>query len=164
MNYTIWFIDTKIAFIFAAQIIKTNKIIHMKNLKTAKFIVRFASLYNASALVVFLVPGALILFGVKEPYSNFWKILPALLASFGAIVLFLASKDLTKFGAFPYWNGIIRIIFAVTALLLDFKTSVGLFMGLLALGDLFIGLLCIYILPIATKNSHLQLLTNNLNN
>ncbi|TND01805.1 MAG: hypothetical protein FD123_4181 [Bacteroidetes bacterium] len=136
----------------------------MVNLKTAKIIVRVASLYNASALFVFLIPGGLALFGVKEPYSVFWQVLPALLASYAAIVLFFSSNNLGRFGSFPYWNGIIRVIFAVTALLLDFKTSVGMFIGLLAIGDLLIGVLCIYILPKATGNTHLQLLTNSLNN
>lgn len=136
----------------------------MENLKTAKLIVRFASLYNASALFVFLIPGGLSLLGVIEPYSIFWQVLPALLASFGAIVLFFSANNLHRFGSFPYWNGIIRIIFAVTALLLDFGATVGVFISLLAIGDLVIGILCIYILPKATGNSHLQLLTNNLNN
>ena len=134
----------------------------MTNLKTAQLIVRLAALYNASALFVFLIPGGLTLFGVKEPYSAFWQVLPALLASFGTIVLLLSSQNLQKFGSFPYWNGIIRIIFAVTTLLLDFKSSVGEFIGLLALGDLLIGILCIYIIPKATSNSHIQLLTNKL--
>jgi hypothetical protein len=136
----------------------------MTNIKIAKFIVRFASLYNASALFVFLIPGGLTLFGVEQPYSVFWQVLPALLASFAAIVLFFSSNNLKRFASFPYWNGIVRIVFAITALLLDFKTSVGIFIGLLAIGDLFIGLFCIYILPKATGNTHFQLLTNNLNN
>lgn len=136
----------------------------MANLKTAQFIIRFASIYNASALVVFLVPGGLAFLGVKEPYSSFWQILPALLATFAAITLFLASKDLKKFGAFPYWNGIIRIIFAITALAMNFKDTVGLFMGFLAIGDLIVGLLTFFILPRATGNTHAQLFTNNLKN
>jgi hypothetical protein len=97
----------------------------MTNIKIARFIVRFASLYNASALFVFLIPGGLTLFGVEQPYSFFWQVLPALLASFAAIVLFFSSNNLQRFATFPYWNGIVRIVFAVTALLLDFKTSVG---------------------------------------
>jgi hypothetical protein len=130
------------------------------NPKFAKYLVRFASLYNASALVVFLAPGGLALFGVKEPYSPFWVWLPSLLALFASITLFLSSRDLSKFGAFPYYNGLVRVTFASVAFLLDFGGSVGTFITVIAIGDLAIGLLCIILLPIALRKPHTHFLLN----
>lgn len=134
----------------------------MVNQKLAKTLVTFAASYNASALIVFLIPGALPLFGVKVPYSSLWLVLPSLLALFGSIVLFLSSRNLDKFGAFPYWNGLIRILFAVVAILMDYWGSVGWFIGLIAIGDLIVGVLCILVLPKALNKTHRQLITNHL--
>ena len=131
-------------------------------MKFMKHFVRFCGIYNASAVVVFLTPGALPLFGVPLPYSAFWVWLPALFGLFAGIVLFLSSADLTKYGAFPYWNGIIRFVFVVVVFALDFRGTTGEFVGLLAMGDLFLALLCIFGLPWALGRSHLQLLTNRL--
>jgi hypothetical protein len=126
----------------------------------AKAITRFASLYNASALVFFLMPGGLGLLGVQEPYSSFWRVLPALLASFAAIVLWISSSDLQKYGAFVSWNGVIRIVFAVVALAAGYHTTVGKFILLLALGDFLVAVLCEYFVSKATKKSIWQLLFN----
>lgn len=126
----------------------------------AKVIVRFASLYNASALLFFLAPGGLSLLGVQEPYSSFWRVLPALLASFAAIVLWISSSDLLRYGSFAAWNGIIRVIFAITALIAGYQYTVGKFILLLAVGDLLVAVLCEYFVSKATEKSIWQLLTN----
>jgi hypothetical protein len=128
--------------------------------KFAKYLVLGAAAYNASALVVFLVPGGFALFGVKEPYSPFWVWLPSLLALFASITLFLSSRDLAKHGAFPYYNGLVRVTFAVVAFLLDFGGSTGIFITVIAVGDLVIGLLCIFLLPIALRKPHKDFLLN----
>lgn len=130
------------------------------NFTFAKYLVCIASIYNASALIVFLTPGGLAFFGVREPYSPFWTWLPALLALFASIVLFLSSLDLHKYGTFPYYNGIIRVLFASAAFLLGFQNSVGLFIGLIAAGDMIIGLLCIFSIPRALNKTHIALLLN----
>lgn len=132
-----------------------------KYLSRAKTIVRIASLYNASALVFFLIPDGLELFGIAEPYSSFWRVLPALLASYVAIVLWLSSADILKYASFPFWNGLIRIVFAVVALAANYQVSVGIFIFWLALGDFLIGALCLWIMKVATGRSFAKLLTNN---
>lgn len=129
-------------------------------LKASKAIVRLASLYNASALVFFLIPGGLALFGVSEPYSSFWRVLPALLASYGAIVLWLSSYDVLKYGSFAFWNGIIRVVFAAVALTANYQATLGIFILLLASGDLLIGILCMFLIKVSTGKSIVELLTN----
>lgn len=125
-----------------------------------KMFVRAAGLYNMSGVLVFLTPGLLPLLGVRLPYSPVWVWLPALMGLFAGIVLFLSSRDLVKYGSFPYWNGIIRLIFAVVAFALDLGGSVGAFIALLALGDLFLALGCIFGLPRVLSRTHLDLLAN----
>jgi hypothetical protein len=125
-----------------------------------KLLVRFCALYNASALVTFLTPGALELLGVKLPGAAFWLWLPSLFALFAAVVLWLSSADLERYGAFPFWNGIVRVTFVVVSVLLDFGGSVGSFVTLLAAGDLVLGLGCVVGLPLALQRSPLDLLLN----
>lgn len=79
---------------------------------------------------------------------------------FAGIVLLLSSQDLVKYGAFPYWNGIVRLIFVVSAFSLDFGGSAGSFIGLLAQGDLPLALGCIFGLPRVLNRTHWDLLTN----
>lgn len=131
-----------------------------RKISTAKMITRLASLYNASALIIFLVPGALALVGVQEPYSSFWQVLPALLASFGAITLWISSNNIVQFATFPVWNGIIRIVFATVAIAAGYHNTMGAFILLLALGDLLIGILTITLVTRATNKSFLQILKN----
>jgi hypothetical protein len=125
-----------------------------------KMFVRVAGLYNASAVLVMLTPGVLPLLGVRLPHSPFWVWLPALVGLFAGIVLFLASRDLVKYGTFPYWNGIIRLIFVIAAFSLDFGGSAGTFAGLLALGDIPLAIGCIFGLPRVLNRSHWALLTD----
>jgi hypothetical protein len=132
----------------------------MINMQFMKIFVRAAGLYNMSAVIVFLMPGVLPAIGVTLPYSEFWVWLPALLGLFAGIVLFLASQDLVKYGAFPYWNGIIRLIFVIAAFSLNFSGSTGTFVGLLALGDIPLAIGCIFGLPHVLNRTHLNLLTN----
>ena len=122
--------------------------------------VRAAGIYNASAVLVFLTPGALEFCGVKLPYSQFWVWLPALMGLFAGIVLILSSANLRKFGSFPYYNGIVRLIFCIAALALDFSGTAGKFIGLLALGDFPLALGCIFGLPYVLQRSHWQMLCN----
>ncbi|HET6149908.1 MAG TPA: hypothetical protein VFH68_20375 [Polyangia bacterium] len=122
--------------------------------------IRACAFYNASAAVVFLTPGFLPALGVKPPYSPFWLWLPSLFALFAATVLMFSAADLRRLGTFPYWNGIVRLAFVVVTFALDFGGSVGPFVRLLAIGDLALALGCIFGLPLATRRTHLQLLTN----
>lgn len=137
-----------------------NPTIMDNRLDFAKTITRVASFYNASALIFFLIPGGLSLIGVQEPYSSFWRVLPALLASFGAITLWISSSNLRQFSAFPAWNGVIRIIFATVALTAGYASSVGQFILLLAIGDFFIGLLTIILVKQGISKSFIDLLLN----
>lgn len=132
-----------------------------RQISIAKMITRFASLYNASALIIFLVPGALALFGVEEPYSSFWRVLPALLASFGAVTLWISSNNIVQFATFPVWNGIIRIIFAAVAIAASYHHTMGAFILLLALGDLLIGIQTVTLVKRAANKSFFQILENS---
>ena len=122
--------------------------------------VRAAGIYNASAIVILVTPGALRLVDVQEPYSEFWTWLPGLTGLFAGIVLFLSAMDLERFGSFPYWNGIIRLAFVVATVALGFGSSAGTFALVLAAGDVPLALGCILGLPRALGRSHKQLLTN----
>lgn len=123
-------------------------------------ITRFASLYNASALIIFLVPGALPLLGVQDPYSSFWKVLPALLASFGAVTLWISSSNITQFAVFPIWNGIIRIVFATVVISAGYHHTMGAFVLLLAIGDLLIGVLTVALVHRALNKSFSSMILN----
>lgn len=107
-----------------------------RKISRAITITRIASLYNASALILFLVPGMLAWLGVQEPYSSFWRVLPALLASFGAITLWISASDIERLAIFPAWNGVIRLVFVVAVLAAGYLHTMGLFIILLVAGDL----------------------------
>ena len=126
----------------------------------AKMMTRFASLYNVSALIIFLVPGVLALVGVEEPYSSFWQVLPALLASFGAITLWIASSDKQQYAIFPNWNGINRMIFGIVCLAMGYHTAMGIFILLLVLGDLVIGLLTLILVDRVVSKSFVSTILN----
>jgi len=97
---------------------------------------------------------------VKEPYSSFWQVLPALLASFGAITLWISSNNIIQFATFPVWNGIIRIVFATVVLAAGYHNTMGSFILLLVAGDLLIGILTITIVQRASNKSLIQILIN----
>jgi len=122
--------------------------------------VRMCGYYNASVVVVFLTPGVLAALGVKLPHSPMWVWLPALLGLFAGIVLLLSASDLRRYGSFPYYNGIIRVVFVVAAFSMDFGGSAGQFMTLVAIGDIPLAVGCIVGIPWVTGRTPLQLLTN----
>ncbi|MBZ5711949.1 hypothetical protein [Nannocystis pusilla] len=124
-----------------------------------KTIVRIGALYNASALVVFVTPGLMPALGVPLP-SPFWVWLPGLLSLFYAIVLWLSAADLRRYGAFPYYSGIIRLGFAALTFTLDFPGTAGRITALLGAIDLVLGLACVVGIPRASGRTPLQLLTN----
>ena len=107
-----------------------------------------------------LAIGSLELLGVARPNSPFWLWLPALIGGYAAIVLFLSSFDLQKYGAFPYWNAIVRLTFVIVAFALNFGASIGVFATYLAAGDLVLGLGVLIGLPRVLGRSPLSLLTN----
>lgn len=131
-----------------------------RRLRAMTWFVRAAGVYNASAVVVLVTPGALELVGVREPYSAFWTWLPGLTGLFAGIVLLLSSMNLRLFGAFPYWNGIVRLIFVV-ATIVSFGGDEAFF-ALLAVGDVPLALGTIIGLPWALGRTHRELLTNRL--
>jgi hypothetical protein len=123
-------------------------------------LVRAAALYNAGGILVLLTPGALGLFGVALPYSPFWVWLSGLMGAFATLVLWLSSRDLDTYGAFAYWNGVIRLTFVIATFALNFGATMGFFAIALAVGDLMLGLGCMLGLPRALGRSHWELLTN----
>ena len=133
---------------------------HERRLRLMTWFVRAAGIYNAGAVVVLVTPGALDLVGVGEPYSAFWTWLPGLTGLFAGIVLLLSSMNLRLFAAFPYWNGIIRLVFVV-ATIASFGGDEAFF-ALLALGDVPLALGTIFGLPWALGRTHRELLTNRL--
>ena len=131
-----------------------------RRLRAMTWFVRAAGVYNASAVVVLVTPGALDLVGVREPSSAFWTWLPGLTGLFAGIVLLLSAMNLRLFGAFPYWNGIVRLIFVV-ATIVSFGGDEAFF-ALLAVGDVPLALGTIFGLPWALGRTHRELLTNRL--
>jgi len=124
--------------------------------------VRIAGVYNASAIVVFLTPGAPGVVGLRMPEAQFWVWLPALVGLFAGTVLVLSSMDLRRFGAFPYWNGIVRLVFVVVVFTLDLSAQAGVFVVVLALGDVPLALVTIFGLPHVLRCGHGDLLRNRL--
>jgi hypothetical protein len=98
--------------------------------------VRIAGIYNASAIVIFLAPGAPDAVGLRLPGAQFWVWLPSLVGLFAGIVLVLSSVDLRRVGAFPYWNGITRLIFVASVFVLGLSEGAGAFVVVLALGPI----------------------------
>jgi hypothetical protein len=122
--------------------------------------IRCCAAYNLSGAASFLVPGALGIVAVALPQSPFWLWLPALFGVFAAIVLLMSARDLHTYGTFPYWNGIIRLVFVCVAFFLDFGDTAGEFVRWLALGDLPLAFGCIIGVPRVTGRSHVDLLWN----
>ena len=134
---------------------------HERRLRSMTWFVRLAGLYNASAIVILMTPGALGLVGVPQPYSAFWTWLPGLTGLFAGIVLLLSSMNLRLFAAFPYWNGIVRLVFVIATVWMSFGSDAAFF-GLLAVGDVPLALGAIFGLPWALGRTHRELLTNRL--
>ena len=130
-------------------------------LRLMTWFVRLAGLYNASAIVILMTPGGLGLVGVPQPYSAFWTWLPGLTGLFAGIVLLLSSMNLRVFAAFPYWNGIVRLVFVIATVWMSFGSDAAFF-GLLAVGDVPLALGAIFGLPWALGRTHRELLTNRL--
>jgi hypothetical protein len=124
-----------------------------------KWVARLAALYNLGGGATLVIPGSLALVGVAAPVG-FWLWLPALLGSFGAIVLWLSSFDLSTFGSFVYWNAIVRLTWVVATFALGFPASVGAFATVLAVGDLALAMACLLGLPRELRRSHRDLLRN----
>ncbi|WP_173073594.1 hypothetical protein [Phytohabitans rumicis] len=124
--------------------------------------VRVAGVYNASAIVVFLTPGAPEAVGLRMPDIEFWVWLPALVGLFAGVVLVLSAVDLRRFGAFPYWNGIVRLVFVVVVFTVDLPEQAGAFVTVLAIGDLPLALITIFGLPYVLGCGHGDLLRNRL--
>ena len=124
--------------------------------------VRVAGVYNASAIVIFLTPGAPETVGLRMPDAQFWVWLPSLVGLFAGVVLLLSSVDLRRFGAFPYWNGIVRLVFVVVVFTLDLPEQAGAFVTVLAVGDLPLALITIFGLPHVLRRGHGDLLRNRL--
>ena len=99
-----------------------------------------------------VIPGSLDVFGVATPYSSFWLWLPALL---GAIVLFLSSSDLVRYGSFVYWIALVRLTWVVVLVALGFPASVGWFAAALAVGDVVLAVGCLVGVPVASGGSRL---------
>jgi hypothetical protein len=125
--------------------------------------VRIAGVYNASAIVIFLTPGAPEAVGLRMPDAEFWVWLPALTGLFAGIVLVLSSVDLRRFGVFPYWNGIVRLVFVVAVFTLGLSAEAGAFVVVLAAGDVPLALVTIFGLPHVLRCGHGDLLRNRLN-
>jgi hypothetical protein len=122
--------------------------------------IRVAALYNASGVLVLLTPGVLELLGVDVP-APFWVWLGGLMGLFAGVVLFLSAADLTMFGAFPYWNGLIRLVFVIATFSLAFGSDAAFF-ALLAVGDIPLAAVVLFGLPRALERTPWQLLTNQL--
>jgi hypothetical protein len=119
---------------------------------------RASAEYNVVGAIAFVTPGALDLVGVPVPPSPVWLWIPALFAVFAAVVLWISSSDLDRYGAFLYYNGLVRLAFVVLAFTLDFAETAGAFMNVLVLVDLALAL--ILGLPLALGNSHWDLSTH----
>lgn len=129
-------------------------------MRSMVWFVRACALYNICGAISLVMPGLLERFGVARPGSPFWLWLPALIGGFAAIVLFLSSSDLKKYGSFPYWNAIVRLTFVVLTFALNFGATLGVFAWVLAAGDLVLALGVLGGLPRAAGRTHLALLTN----
>ena len=92
--------------------------------------------------------------------SPFWLWLPATMAMFPTIVLWISATDLKRYAPFPFYNGLIRLAFAVAGIALDFGATAGAFLGLLAWGDLVLALVEIVGIPLAVKRRPVALLLN----
>lgn len=65
-----------------------------------------------------------------------------------------------QWASLPYWNGWIRLTFVIATFTLGFGESAGVFISLLALGDLPLALGAILGLPWVLGRSHLALVLN----
>ncbi len=127
-------------------------------MKFMTIFVRVCAFYNFGGVLSFLVPGVLPLLGVRLPHSPFWVWLPALMGFFAGMVLLLSARDLTRYASFPYWNGIVRLIFITVTFLFNFGESAGGFITILALGDIPLAIVCIFGVPRVLNKSHVDLL------
>ena len=122
--------------------------------------VRTCAIYNLGGGMVLVAPGALGLLGVPDPGSPFWLWLPALLGSFGAIVLIYSSLDLQHRGTLVYWNAVVRLIYAGVTFALQFADTMGPFAAYLGVGDAVLGIGVLVGLPLSLRRSPASLLLN----
>jgi hypothetical protein len=94
-----------------------------------------------------------------SPTRRFWTRLPALVGLYAGMVLLLSSMNLHAYGAFPYWNGVVRLVFLTAAIWMNFGGD-ATFFGLLAVGDVPLARGIIFGLPWALGRTHWELLLN----
>jgi len=123
---------------------------------------RLCALYNLAGGAALVAPGVLDLFGVALPGSPFWLWLPALLGSFGAIALSIASTDLNIYAPLAYWNAVIRLVYASATFALGFADTMGPFAAYLGAGDAVLGLVVLLGLPLVTGRSPASFLMNGM--
>ena len=130
----------------------------IRRMALARRFVVVCAAYNLAGAAALLVPGSLDALGVHEPASRFWLLMPAVFAAFVAGVLLAASRDVERYAAVPFWNGVARLVFAVVALGLGYAGEAGAPMVWMAIGDVFLAAGAIVGLPLLLRLTPRQLL------
>lgn len=120
----------------------------MGRLALMRRFVRLCAAYNVAGAIAFLVPGGLNAFGVDAPDGRFWLLMPAVFAGFAAFALLVSTRDLERYAALPFWNGLARLAFASVALSLGYAYQAGTAMVWLTVGDVVLAVTAIVGIPV----------------
>lgn len=119
----------------------------------------WSGVYNAGLAIVLLCPPVYRALGLTI-CSPIWGWLIAGFLGFTAAVLILAARDLRRRAALVYWEALLRYVAAIVLIPAGLFGDIGWLAALLGLGDLAIGLVYMFGLPMELGVSHRALLAD----
>ncbi|MGD9658541.1 MAG: hypothetical protein AB7U61_13060 [Methylocystis sp.] len=125
-------------------------------LKMSAFVF-WSGVYNAILALSLTFPPIYRSIGVNI-CSPIWGWLIAGFLAYTSVVLIFASRDLAGRGALVYWESLLRYVAALVLIPAGLFGDIGVTAALLGLGDLIIGLVYMFGLPLALGVSHRALL------
>jgi hypothetical protein len=123
-----------------------------------KKFVFLTGLFNVVLGVLFTMPGAIRLAGVKPPDHPFWLMFPAVFLFFLGIILMVSSRDLEHRSTLVFWDGMSRVAAFAGCGWFGLYAGMGVPVVLAALGDLAIALVYFIGLPRVLHRSFLSIL------
>jgi hypothetical protein len=123
-----------------------------------KKIVFLTGIINILTGLLFLVPDALALAGIRAPENTFWLALPALFMVFLGIILIYSSRDLGHRATVVFWDGMSRVAAFFIFGWFGIFGGMGFMMVVLGAADLSIGLVYFIGLPRSLGRGFLDIL------
>jgi hypothetical protein len=124
-------------------------------MKTFIFI---TGIINVLTGILFTMPKALLLTGIKAPENPFWLMLPAIFLFFLGIILVYSSRDLKSRATIVFWDGLSRVTAFLEFSWFGLFTDMGFNLVLMGAVDLLIALVYFIGIPRVLGRSFMSIL------